>query len=268
MIPPGDIVTRLAVCAGDDLSRGSAATLANELQVPLLPMNTDPRRCDSVSALLLVHVDRVALQITGRKAPGPVCVDFGAAAMRHRRGAGHNELLGKAVGIGRKNNLEVLDATAGLGRDAFVLADLGANVHLCERDPVVLALLRSGLDMAQCSTDPWLSQVAARMRLSARDARELTVREVGHCDVIFLDPMFPQRDKSAAVKKEMALFQFLLQDETDSNDELLHWALACPVARVVVKRPPKAPPLAQLAPSHVIKGKAVRYDVHVLSGFS
>ena len=78
--------------------------------------------------------------------------------------------------------------------------------------------------------------------------------------------MFPQRDKSAAVKKEMALFQFLLQGEEDSNEQLLQWALDCPVARVVVKRPPKAPALAGLTPSHSIKGKSVRYDVHVLSG--
>ena len=255
----------LAVCPGDDLSRGRAASLAGELQLPLLPLSTDPRRCSSTRALLQVSVNGISMQLTGKRAPGPVSVDFGASDMRHRRGAGHNELLGKAVGIGKKQGLSVIDATAGLGRDSFVLADLGAQVTLCERHPVVAAMLRSGLDLAQGSTDPWLAVAAARMSLVTGDARELPAERIDGCDVIYLDPMFPQRDKRAAVKKEMALFQFLLQAESDSNEELLHWALDRPVARVVVKRPPRAAPLADVAPSHSIRGKAVRYDVHVLA---
>jgi 16S rRNA (guanine1516-N2)-methyltransferase len=85
-------------------------------------------------------------------------------------------------------------------------------------------------------------------------------------DVIYLDPMFPARDKSASVKKDMALFQALLgagESATDADD-LLVWALEQAVARVVVKRPAKAAELAGSKPSHVIAGKAVRYDVYVL----
>ena len=268
MTKSAQVSSQLAVCPGDDLSRGSAAALAQELNLSLLPMATDPRKCASVQALLLVFVSGIALQITGKKAPGPISVDFGTASMRHRRGAGHNELLGKAVGIGKKERLAVLDATAGLGRDGFVLADLGARVILAERNPVVAAMLRSGLELARESTDHWLAGAAGRMTLVPGDARDLASEQLADCDVIYLDPMFRERDKRAAVKKEMALFQFLLQDEPDTNEALLHWALASPVARVVVKRPPKAAPLAGLAPSHAIKGKAVRYDVHVLSGLS
>lgn len=258
----------LAVCPGDDLSRDRAVELAAELNLPLLPMSTNPRSCTSAAALLQVHVNGIALQITGKLAPGPVSVDFGASNMRHRRGAGHNELLGRAVGIGKKNNLSVVDATAGLGRDSFVLADLGAQVTLCERHPVVTAMLLSGLELAQESTDPWLAGAAARMTLVTGDAMELGAGQLADCDVIYLDPMFRQRDKRAAVKKEMALFQLLLEEEPDSNEALLRWALASPVARVVVKRPSRAAPLADLAPSHSIKGKAVRFDVHVLSGLN
>ncbi|WP_165954136.1 class I SAM-dependent methyltransferase [Seongchinamella unica] len=258
----------LAVCPGDDLSRGPAGELAEELDLPLLPLSTDPRRCTSARAVLLVYVNGIALQLTGKQAPGPVSVDFGESTMRHRRGAGHNELLGRAVGIGKKDGLRVFDATAGLGRDSFVLADLGAQVTLCERHPVVAAMLRSGLQLAQSSTDPWLAGAAARMTLVASDAMELPAEQLQDFDVIYLDPMFRQRDQRAAVKKEMALFQFLLQEEPDSNEDLLHWALASPVARVVVKRPPRAASLADVKPSHSIKGKAVRYDVHVLSGLN
>ncbi|PLW70012.1 class I SAM-dependent methyltransferase [Pseudohalioglobus lutimaris] len=216
----------------------------------------------------MVDENRLALQLCGRKMPGAVSVDFGTAGMRHRRGAGHNELLGRAVGVGKKPGLAVIDATAGLGRDGFVLADLGVNVRLCERHPVVAALLSAGLAAGTAVADDWLNAVLARMQLTEGDVRELPHDEVAAADVIYLDPMFPPRDKTAAVKKEMALFQFLLQGVPADADELLRWALQKPVARVVVKRPAKAEPLAGLQPSHAIRGKAVRYDVYVLAGLA
>ncbi len=165
--------------------------------------------------MLLVDESHLALQLCGRKVPGAVSVDFGAAGMRYRRLAGHNELLGRAVGVGKKQTLSVIDATAGLGRDSFVLADLGAKVRLCERHPVVAALLAAGLASGGATADAWLNTVLARMSLVAGDVRELPQQELVATDVIYLDPMFPQRDKAAAVKKEMALFQFLLQDEPE-----------------------------------------------------
>ncbi len=185
--------------------------------------------------------------------------------MRHRRGAGHNELLGRAVGVGKKTPLRVLDATAGLGRDAFVLADLGCEVLMSEREPGVFELLNAGLQTARSLDDVWLRGVLERMRLVAGDARQVCAGEQPGPDVIYLDPMFPQRGKSAAVKKEMALLQLLLDTgavQSDADD-LLRWALAQDVARVVVKRPPRAPRLAGRDPSHEISGKAVRYDVYV-----
>ncbi len=93
--------------------------------------------------------------------------------MRHRSRSGTSELLGKAVGRGKKSLLRILDATAGLGRDAFVLADLGCEVDLCEREPVVVELLRSGLDRAAGNDDPWLAGVMQRMRLYPGDARQI-----------------------------------------------------------------------------------------------
>ena len=138
---------------------------------------------------------------------------------------------------------------------------------MCERNALIHTLLADGLTRALESDDAWLRQVAARMQLRQGDAARLALED-GDCDVICLDPMFPQRDKSAAVKKEMALFQHLLEDAPADGAELLAWALAQPVARVVVKRPTKAPSLGGLEPSHSIKGKAVRYDVHVLRGLS
>lgn len=255
----------LALLAATAADYACAGTLAQRLDLPLLATGTDSASCSAVSALLIVDGGALRLQRTGRGAPGPVVVDFGSAAMRHRRSSGAREMLGKAVGQRKKPLLRVLDTTAGLGTDAFVLADMGCEVLLCEREPVMVELLRAGLQTAAGSGDPWLTSVVQRMRLCPGDARELPQAQMQDVDVIYLDPMFPQRRKSAAVKKEMALLQTLLQRSFDplDADALLLWALRQDTARVVVKRPTRAPCLAAQQPSHAISGKSVRYDVYV-----
>lgn len=254
----------LAVLGATAADADTATVLAAELDLPVVPSGDGVALLTDFDAVLLVSGTALALQQTGKGAPGPVQVDFASRAMRHRRSSGHNELLGRAVGATKKSGLRVLDATAGLGRDSFVMADLGCRVTLCERDPVVARMLLAGIHTALQAGDPWLQDVLARMRLVPADARETGRARLLQQDVIYLDPMFPQRSKSAAVKKEMALFQLLLERETDlpDADELLLWALATGVTRVVVKRPSKAPPLAGRRPSHQIAGKAVRYDVY------
>ena len=242
-----------------------AQRLAHQLQLALLPPAVDPGTLDRLFAVLLVSDHRVALQQCGRKAPGAVSVDFGSGGMRHRRRGGNNEDLGKAVGVTRRDNLLVLDATAGLGRDSFVLADMGCRVRLCEREPLVALLLQSGLEAAQRSEDDWLRTVSARMQLVPGDATRLPESTLEGVDVIYLDPMFPQRTQSAAVKKEMALLQQVLpsQDHEVQPETLLRWALNQSVARIVLKRPRKAPLLDDAKPSHSLQGKSVRFDVFV-----
>jgi 16S rRNA (guanine1516-N2)-methyltransferase len=255
----------LALLAAGSADRAAAARLAATLGLPLLPEGSTAAGCDVVPLLLVVAGGTLALQQSGRPAPGPVAVEFGSAGMRYRRRASHNELLGRAVGTGRRAGLRVLDATAGLGRDSFVLADLDCEVTLCEREPVIAEMLAWGLRAAAVSGDPWLTAVVARMRLLGGDARNLTARELAGVEVIYLDPMFAEPGRRAAAKKEMALFQRLLGSAPDPADDeaLLRWALATDAARVVVKRPLRAPPLAGCEPSHALRGRAVRFDVHV-----
>lgn len=255
----------LAVLAAATADDADAAKLAQRLGLPLLATGTKPVDCSTADTLLIVDDGTLSLQRTGRGAPGPVAVDFGSSGMRHRRNSGAREMLGKAVGLGDKALLRVIDATAGLGTDAFVLADMGCQVLLCERDLVIAQLLRSGLRAAAVSGDPWLTGVVQRMCLCPMDARECGREQLEGRHVIYLDPMFPPRRKSAAVKKEMALFQSLLERTIDPQDAdaLLLWALRQDTARVVVKRPARAPVLAARKPSHCIRGKSVRYDVYV-----
>ena len=206
--------------------------------------------------------ERVQLVFSGADAPGPVSVDFGSAAMRRRRRGGHNEALGRAVGAGKFSDLTVVDATAGLGRDSFVLADLGCRVIMLERSPIVNALLRDGVERAMASDDAWLRTVAGRMSLVCVEAADwLAGAAASAVDVVYLDPMFPARRKSARVKKEMWAFQQLIVDR--ASPPLLELALARAGRRVVVKRPARAPNLEEREPAFTLPGRTVRFDVYL-----
>lgn len=198
----------------------------------------------------------------GPQAPGPVRVDFLAGAVAHRRlfGGGSGQTIAKAAGVQPGVRPVVLDATAGLGRDAFVLAELACPVTLVERQPLIAALLEDGLQRALA--DPEVGPIVARMRLLQGNAIELMRAWPGEPpQVIYLDPMFPHGDKHALVKKEMRLFRPLVGDDDDAP-ALLDAALALATHRVVVKRPRKAPPIQGVAPGFALEGKSGRFDIY------
>lgn len=170
------------------------------------------------------------------------------------------ELLVKAVRVRGVEGIRVFDATAGLGEDSLLLAAAGFSVTMCEGDSVIAALLADGLKRA--ADDLELSGIVGRMSLVEGDSVEILPSLTEAPDVVYLDPMFPARTKSAAVKKK---FQLLHRLESPCADEasLMDAALAAHPRKIVVKRPIKAPVLAGVRPSHSISGKAVRYDVIV-----
>jgi len=195
---------------------------------------------------------------------GGIKVDLveGASAHRRKFGGGRGQDIAKAVGLKHGFTPHVLDATAGLGRDAFVLASLGCQVTLMERMPVVAALLEDGLNRAKINSD--VGDIANRMQLvHASSIEQMDLAE--QVDVIYLDPMYPHREKSAAVKKEMRVFQSLVGEDLDA-DALLSPALELAQYRVVVKRPSYAENLADKKPSTLIKMKKNRFDIYVNQG--
>ncbi|MCM2971875.1 class I SAM-dependent methyltransferase [Larsenimonas suaedae] len=196
----------------------------------------------------------------------PLRVDFteGKNAHRRRFGGGRGQLIAKACGLSKGATPDIVDATAGLGRDAFVLAALGCRVLMIERVAAIAALLENGLERARTHEDT--AEVAARMMFRHGDsvtALQSLVSDAAFApEVVHLDPMFPHRDKSALVKKDMRLFRALAGDDPDAST-LLTAALDTALYRVVVKRPRKAPTLDGPKPSHQVIGKTSRYDVYV-----
>jgi 16S rRNA (guanine1516-N2)-methyltransferase len=195
---------------------------------------------------------------------GAVRAEFveGPLGARLRRGVGRGDRLAKALGVARHPGQRVLDATAGLGRDAVVAAALGCEVTACERSPAVALLLRDGL--ARAAADPAFAPIVGRMDVRAGDAVEVMrgLAEGERPDAVLVDPMFPERPKAARAKKEMDLLRRLLGPDADL-DRLLEQALATARRRVVVKRPLHTPAAGPRRPDLVVPGRAARFDVYL-----
>ncbi|WP_052094629.1 class I SAM-dependent methyltransferase, partial [Pseudohaliea rubra] len=237
-------IPRLAVALGDGGDPALARQLAETLSLPLLAVPGDGfDGKQGLDLLLLVDAAGPALRPLGPGASGPVRCRFDDGSLRHRRRNGHNEAIGRALAVGRAPGMRIIDGTGGFARDAFVLADLGAEVTVCERQPVLAALLGEALASAAASGDPWLREVAGRLQLVPADVRTLAPGVLAGADALYLDPMFPAARKRAASGKAMTVLQHLLDDDEATAAALVTWALAQPVRRVVVKRPRRAPPL-------------------------
>ena len=231
--------------ASSPVFQAKAEELAKRLE---LPLGLDAK-------LYLMVGERLELREASAKT-GPVYVDFASLLHRPKQG---KDLIAKAVGVKGNYRPSVLDATAGLGQDAFILASYGCEVRMYERSPVIYALLEDGL--ARAKADKTLADIASKMSLSYGDARLLLPTLSEKPDVIYLDPMYPDSGKTAAKRKEMRLFRELVGDDLDVQD-VVEAALETALNRVVLKRPLKAPTFAK--PSYTLRGKTVRFDVYVI----
>ncbi|KAA8727161.1 MAG: 16S rRNA (guanine(1516)-N(2))-methyltransferase RsmJ [Ewingella americana] len=245
----------MSVCliCEEGASQGALSILAERWN-----LTSDP---DANMALVLTP-ERLELRKLDEPKLGAIFVDFVGGTMAHRRkfGGGRGEAVAKAVGVKGSYLPNVVDATAGLGRDAFVLASLGCHVRMLERNPVVAALLDDGLERGYRDAEigPWLRERMTLLHASSLTAlSELTPKP----EVVYLDPMYPHKQKSALVKKEMRVFQGLVGPDEDA-DGLLEPARRLATKRIVVKRPDYAPPMADIAAQAAVVTKSHRFDIY------
>ncbi|MEX0618772.1 MAG: class I SAM-dependent methyltransferase [Pseudohongiellaceae bacterium] len=260
----------------DNACQDRARSLAESLSAELV---ADDSELAPGTAFVLQYDDTgLGLRMTARHAPGKVRVDFTSPQLSYRvADAVRKQAIARAVGIKPGMTPSVIDATAGFGKDAFLLSALGCPVLMIERSPIVYALLQDGLQRALTVDDDALSRgntVEAARRLSLRQGVFEKLGRAGlRADVVYLDPMFPPRAKTARVKKDLYVLQQFLGHEPVSPD-LLSTALRLAGRRVVVKRPRLAEPLCATNPSassvfgsrspdFSLTGKTSRYDVYL-----
>jgi len=256
-MPSEPLVIGLAVA--ERLFLPDARKLAERFGLPLL------NRPPAGGFYLYLTAEGLELRQADPDAPGAIRVDFAQGAMAHRLrfGGGRGQPLARAVGIKPGFDPVIWDATAGLGRDGFVLASLGCKVTLCERSPVLAAMLADGLQRAALDSDmgAWVGQ---RLHLVHADAGEQLqgLDDTARPDVVYLDPMYPAGKDHVLVKKDMRALQTIIGPDEDSH-RLLEVALGRARRRVVVKRPKRAGWLAGRKPGSSIESKKTRYDLYV-----
>jgi 16S rRNA (guanine1516-N2)-methyltransferase len=249
----------VCIVCSDQARIDQAHELAKWIGSPVLD-----EKSDDYALQLCYEPDRVTLFDTMLKTC--IFVDFVSGALAHRRqfGGGRGQAIAKAVGLKHGRRPSVLDITAGLCRDAYVLASLGCKLYLVEQSPVVYTLIEDGIRRGQgdAACADILKNFISWINADAIEHMR-TINSNSRPDVIYIDPMYPDRKKSALVKKDMQILQRLLPKD-QHDDQLLMAALDCATERVVVKRPLHAPTLGNIPADTHTSSKKTRFDAYLV----
>lgn len=224
------------------------------------------KKNDQYDLQLLFHDDLI--ELFDRQLNTSISVDFLSGSLAHRQqfGGGRGQAISKAMGLKPGVTPSILDTTAGLAGDAFVLATLGCPVTLIERSPIIFSLIENAIERASLN-DSFQVILDQGFNLLNCDANDYITKQLNSSaeapDVIYIDPMYPDRKKSALVKKDMQILQ-RLHDKDENTSELLDNALNYASKRVVVKRPIRAETINKKAPNTCIKSKKTRYDIYTI----
>ncbi len=252
--------TAMVLCQQGEQASEEEQSLAKELNLDLV--ESSEQRFADASIYLQISSRGLSLFYRDGNSTSSTYVDFADTKLNYRADdRGKTQNIAKAVGLKGSSAPSVLDATAGLGKDAYLLASMGCELDMLERSPIVYRLLADGIERA-ASESEIIRQRIARMHLFNRDFLLLDDTAKKY-DVVYLDPMFPVRAKSARIKKEM----FTLQKLLGNDDENLDWlARARELAskRVVVKRGKLSSFLGGEKPDIQFKGSSSRYDVYLI----
>ncbi|MFK5913511.1 MAG: class I SAM-dependent methyltransferase [Woeseiaceae bacterium] len=258
----------------DDLKE-KAGNFAKSAGYPLVPKN-------EVTTPINLNYTHDFVELCDHEKNISIHIDFISGDLAHRQkyGGGRGQSIAKAIGLKQGSPPpSVLDATAGLAKDAYVLACLGCSMTLIERSPIIVELIKdaihrseedghfktileTGFNVINQSSIEYLTELANKTLLET-DALEMIDPDVIYPEVIYLDPMYPDKKKSASVKKNMQILQKLLGKDEDTQ-ELLNVALKVAKKRVVVKRPKGAKNLSELKPTYAVESKKTRYDVYII----
>jgi len=200
---------------------------------------------------LYVNSGSLALKI---KSFSLLRADFSLSSWNKRKSEGKKQGLVRACKP--SPGIKIIDATAGWGKDSAILASFGAEVMMLERNTLMAHLLADAL-LHRADLD----KKQMKISLHAVDAIFFlaNLEPIQYPDVIYIDPMHPERTKSSLVKKEMQALQQLIGVDLDAL-ELIECARKHVKQRVVVKWPQKNKAL--LPADLCIDGKTVRFDIY------
>jgi 16S rRNA (guanine1516-N2)-methyltransferase len=259
MLPRSSISVSSTINSATILQK--AAELAARLNLPFIS-STEQRSSEFVLAYTAQGLRLLHMPFGSPKSICLLFVDFvhGKNGFRLSQNCTIKQPIARAAGVKPGFRPTILDGTAGLGADTFVLASLGCRVTMCERSPIIGALLEDGLYRA--AIEEKTAGIAGRIKLVLDDTRQYLRKGNETFHTIYLDPMYPHKNQTALNKLTLRVIRSLVGDDPD-GDKLLEIARERAENRVVVKRPLKAPLLSTIRPSHVILMKNSRFDTYL-----
>jgi 16S rRNA (guanine1516-N2)-methyltransferase len=238
-----------------------AVELAAKLNLPY-SSSIENRSSEFILAYTSQGLQLLHMPLGSRKFTCLLFVDFvqGKNGFRLAQNCTIKQPIARAAGVKPGLRPTILDGTAGLGSDAFVLASLGCRVTMCERSPIIGALLEDGLSRA--AKEEKTAGIVERISLVLKDTREFLQNNKQTFHTIYLDPMYPHQNQTALNKLTLRVIRSLVGGDPDGA-ALLEIAREKADNRVVVKRPRKAPLLSEVQPSHTILMKNSRFDIYL-----
>ena len=231
-----------------------AESFANKMGIPLICEDSASQSKNSTGLTVLFDKEGVTLTGYNLSYQG----DFEGSLRRVTEGRLQHEMLAKAIKSDQSNK-KAIDATAGMGEDAFLIAANGYNVTLCEQNPVIVLLLKDAIRRAK--KHPVLKPIVEKMQAVEGNSIDILKSNLDPVDLIYLDPMFPGKQKNSLTNKKLQLIQ-KMEAPCSLEEELFEAALLAAPEKIVVKRPLKAPFLANKKPNYSLEGKSIRYDCY------
>lgn len=260
-------MSHISISYSSDELKEKAENFAKSAGYPLVPTN-------EVTTPISLNYTNDFVELCDKEKNIAIHIDFISGDLAHRQkyGGGRGQSIAKAIGLKQGTPPpSVLDATAGLAKDAYVLACLGCSMTLVERSPIIVELIKDSIHRAE--EDEHFQTILKKgfevINQSSIDyLNKLKNQNIGYPDVIYpdvvyLDPMYPDKKKSASVKKNMQILQKLLGKDEDTQ-ELLNAALKVAKKRVVVKRPKGAENITGIKPTYLVESKKTRYDIYII----
>lgn len=240
-------------------------SISTRLQQLINRWHPQIEQINDVSYFIEVYEDHLQLKLIDEPKIGAISINFLSGSLDYRRkyGGGKRQMIAKAVGLKQGVYPSIVDATAGFGQDAFILASLGSHVHMIERSPIVAFLLEDGLARAKIDEDigDWVSE---RLSFEFKNSYDVLTELPFPPDVIYLDPMYPEKKKPALVKKEMRILKILVGEDQDA-EKLFQKALKTAKQRVVIKRPAHADWVDGQKPTMSFETKGTRFDLYLVT---
>ena len=168
----------------------------------------------------------------------------------------HEKLIKKALGK-HEAPLNILDCTAGMLQDSLLFLSLGHKVTAVEQSKILFHLLSDAINR---SNDQKIFKALTLINANACSY----ISKGQKFDVIYFDPMYPTRKKSALGSGQLEYLARILAIESIENDSTqdFEFLSSLPIKKMIVKRPIKAEPFSKKI-NYQVLGKTTRFDIYI-----